>query len=132
MTRRAAGWTLLLLLCLAGALACGIPMQVQLDDRLKHFSQAYRWKQFELASGFVNEETRVHFARSHQDLQEKMTISQVGMQVVAYDEDKGEAVVLMNTLSAVLPSTRSQSRTTELRWHYGDDGWTCAWPEAAP
>lgn len=121
----------LLLLSLGGS-ACGIPMQVQLDDSLKHFSQAYRWKQFEQAAGFVDPETRGRFAISHQDLQEKLTVSEVGMQVIAYDEDKGEATVLMNTLSAFLPSTRAKNRTTELHWRHTDDGWVCAWPEDVP
>lgn len=121
-----------LLLLALGWAACSMPMQMQLDERLKHFSQAYRWKQFELAAGFVDTETRGRFAVSHQGLQEKVTISDVGMQVIAYDEDKGEATVLMSVSSAILPSTRSKNRVSELHWRHTDEGWVCAWPEDAP
>lgn len=106
--------------------ACRTPQTRTKAERLhkavETYNKAYRWQNFEVASGYLPAEERPLFITTYEDDRESLSISDY--RILKVDKPTEDAaVVTVRYRYTMLPSTSVKKRQVTQRWHHVGERW---------
>lgn len=94
----------------------------QLQEAAEGYNEAYRWKNFERAAGFLPNDQRAAFVATYEDDEKSLHVEDV--QILKVDMDGPDAALITVRIRyMMLPSVTVETRKLLQHWHKVNDAW---------
>lgn len=87
------------------------------------YNHAFRWKNYEVASGYIPSDLRAQFVSTHEDDEASLHVEEYTVLRVDF-ETEDAAEVLVRYRFTLLPSVVVQTRKLTQHWHHVAGHWT--------
>ncbi|MGC8928602.1 MAG: hypothetical protein ACP5QK_11855 [Myxococcota bacterium] len=116
----------IILLCTAILLTliCGCPPKnMQLNESLFYFNNAYRWKRTDVSSDFVHPIYRQEILKALRSQEKKVNISDLEIEDTYIDKERGVALIKLRISYLMADETTLREENVSQYWVKDEDRW---------